>query len=367
MLDSVEKADFGLQNARMFQSGYILSRRDDLIWFIGLPFLAIGAALAMQHWLPAIAMASITLLITAPHHFVTWLRTYGIAEDRRRWKIRLIAGPAVLIALVAAGATWAPLTLALMAILWDHQHSVMQQYGFARIYDFKARTGGPLSNRFDLWLGWILYLNLLITAPLFTRFWVSELVRWNLTPSVELVQTIQLSSWLVAALFLAVYTGQTLRDLRAGYCVNPVKLLFISASYFLWYFTSWQTDSILVFGIAHRIMHGLQYIVIVYWYIRRKSLIDEEHRLTQAEQLVSPGRILRFVVACLIYAVAFQLLLGQPLERFGFGLVNFAGRIDLDNAYHVYAESVFSVVALTHYYFDSFIWKVREQSTQSGL
>lgn len=351
----------------MFQSGYILCRRDDLIWFIGLPFLAIGAALAMQHWLPAIALASVTLLITAPHHFVTWLRTYGITEERRRWKVRLIAGPVVLIGLVAAGAMWAPLTLALVAILWDHQHSIMQQYGFARIYDFKARTGGPLAPRFDLCLGWILYVNLLITAPLFTRFWVSELVRWKLPPSAELVQNVQHGSWLVTAVFVAVYSAQILRDMRAGYPANPVKFIFISASYFLWYFTAWQTDSILVFGIAHRVMHGLQYIVIVYWYIRRKSKAEVGHQPTQVEKLVSPGRIVRFLLACLVYAAAFQLLSGQPLERFGFGLVNFAGRIEYDRAYHVYAESVFSVVALTHYYFDSFIWKVREESVQGGL
>lgn len=352
----------------MFQTGYILSRRQDLIWFLTLPFLAIAAALLMQQWLPAIALASVTLLITAPHHFVTWLRTYGIDEEWKRWKTRLIVGPLVLIALVAAGVKWAPITLALIAILWDHQHSIMQQYGFARIYDFKAKTGGPRTAIFDLSLGWVLYLNLVITAPLFTRFWVGELVRWQLSPTAEFVRNIQLVSWTVAGLFLVAYVGHMIWGLRSGHRINPVKLFFISASYFLWYFTSWHTDSILVFGIAHRIMHGLQYIVMVYWYIRRKTQpTDDQPQQTQVSKLVSPGRIIRFMVACLIYAVAFQLLSGQPLERFGFGLVNFSARFSLDEAYHIYAESVFSIMALTHFYFDSFIWKVREQRTQDGL
>lgn len=351
----------------MFQTGYILSRRDDLIWFLTLPFLAVGIALFMQHWLPAIALASITLLITAPHHFVTWLRTYGIDGEWKRWKMRLIVGPLVLIALVAVGVKWAPVTLALIAILWDHQHSIMQQYGFARIYDFKAGTGGPLAAKFDLWLGWVLYLNLLLTSPLFTRYWVAQAVRWQLSPTADAVRGIQFGSWVITGIFAAVYIGHLIRDVRRGHSVNPMKLTFIGASYFLWYFTSWHTDSILVFGIAHRIMHGLQYIVMVYWYIRRKTNTEAGGPQTQVAKLVSPGRLIRFIVACLLYAVAFQLLSGQPLERFGFGLVNFSARLSLDVSYHVYAESVFSIMALTHFYFDSFIWKVREERTQDGL
>ncbi|HIE97912.1 MAG TPA: hypothetical protein EYG03_09640 [Planctomycetes bacterium] len=189
----------------------------------------------------------------------------------------------------------------------DHQHSIMQQYGFARIYDFKAKTGGPLAARFDLWLGWTLYLNLLITSPLFTRFWVAELVRWQMSPSVETVKSIQLASWAITGIFVVVYIGQMVRGHRHGYSINSVKLVFIGASYFLWYFTSWHTDSILVFGIAHRITHGLQYIVMVYWYIRRKTKPCGDDQQTQVSKLVSSGNIIRFLLACLLYAVAFQL------------------------------------------------------------
>jgi hypothetical protein len=351
----------------MFRSGYILSRRADVACFLMLPFAAIGLALITQHHLSAIALASVTLLITAPHHFVTWLRTYWISDEWRRWKIRLVVGPAVLLLLIVCGLQWAPVTLALVAILWDHQHSIMQQYGFARIYDFKAGTGGPRTGRSDLWLCWILYLNLGMTSPLFTRFWVTELGRWELMPSADLVRQIQAGSWGITGLFLAAYVFRLGRDLRKGYGVNPVKLVFLAASYFLWYFCSWHTDSILVFGIAHRIMHGVQYIVIVYWYIRRKTAASDETRPTLVGRLVSRGYVVRFLAACLVYAVLFQLISGQPLEWFGFGLVNFTDQFGSNKPRHVYAEAVFSVMALTHFYFDSFIWKVREAQTQDGL
>ena len=69
----------------MFQIGYILSRRGDLVWFIGLPFCAVLFALSSQLWLPAVALSSIALWITIPHHFATWVRTYGFSEDWKRW------------------------------------------------------------------------------------------------------------------------------------------------------------------------------------------------------------------------------------------------------------------------------------------
>ena len=350
----------------MLRTGYILCWRDDLIWFIVLPFVAIAVALASQAWLPAVALASITLCITAPHHFVTWLRTYGIAEERKRWKVRLILGPVVLFALLLAGMHWAPWTLFLAVIMWDHQHSIMQQYGFARIYDFKAGTGAPATGRFDLYLSWVLYINLFLTAPLFTKFWVRELYRWRLAISPEAVEAVHTCSWLATGLFLGIYGLHVVRSVRAGFPFNPFKLVFIASSFFLWYFTSWHTDSILVFGIAHRLMHGLQYIVIVYWYIRRKEDSQTERRDAVAG-LVRPGRIIAFVFACLVYAFLFQLISGQPLDRFGFGVVNFVGGLNYDEAYHVYAETVISLAAVTHYYFDSFIWKVRDRTTQGGL
>lgn len=350
----------------MLRTGYILRQQDDLIWFILLPFVAIAAALACQQWLPAVALASITLIITAPHHFVTWLRTYGIAEEWQRFKTRLILGPICLFLLILSGLKFAPWTLFLVIIMWDHQHSIMQQYGFARIYDFKAGTGTPSTARYDLFLGWILYINLFLTSPLFTKFWVRELFRWKIPVAASTVETIQLASWTLTTVFLVLYTLHVLRGIAAGYPVNPLKLVFLAASYFLWYFTSWHTDSILVFGIAHRLMHGLQYIVIVYWYIRRKEESKAEHP-DRVAVLVTPGHIAWFLVACVMYAFLFQLIAGQPLERFGFGVVNFVGQLNYDQAYHVYAETVVSLAALTHYYFDSFIWKVRDERTQGGL
>lgn len=360
----------------MWQTGFILNRRDDAIWFLGLPFVATAIALASNRWLPFVALASVTLWVTMPHQFASWLRAYGHFEDLKRWKLQLIVGPAVIFALALTGTLAAPLTLLLLIMVWDHQHSLMQQHGFGRIYDFKAGTGAPSTRRFDLALHWVLYGNMVLTAPLFTMIWVRELYRWNLPVSARSVQVLQAASWTVAGAYLVVYTGHVIGAVRRGYAVNPVKYAFLFASYFLWYFCAWATTSILAYGIAHRLMHGLQYIVIVFWFLRRKS--ETESSVDPATWLTGAGHAKMFIAACAGYAVFYQLILAQPWEEFGFGLIDFSGvyeaipefglsAMESGGAYQIFAAIMIDGLTLTHYYLDSFIWKVRDRSVQGGL
>lgn len=360
----------------MFRRGYILDWRGDLIWFLGLPFLAILAALASHQWLPAVAQASVGLWVTIPHHFATWLRTYGLPDDWRRWKTQLIVGPLVIGGLTIGGLVWAPLTLGLLTMLWDHQHSIMQQHGLARIYDFKAQAGSKTTPRFDLWLNWVLYVNMLITAPTFVNLWVRELYRWQLPVSAETVRGIQWASAAITAAYLLVYLGHVVGCWRAGCALNPLKYCFLGASYLLWYFTSWHTDSLIVFGIAHRLMHGLQYIVIVHSYVRRKTRSEEQP--TFSMRLARPGHIVGFVAMCAAYAVLYQLIVKNPLEEFGFGVVTLMQvyraipelgfeALTQSKGYDLFASLVISAAPLTHYYLDSFIWKVSDTKVQQGL
>ncbi|MFP6750974.1 MAG: hypothetical protein VB855_04820, partial [Pirellulaceae bacterium] len=320
---SIHPHDPDAGQARLFQIGYILSRRGDWIWFLALPLVALAAALGSQRWLPYVALASVNLWITIPHHFSTWFRTYGIHEDWQRFKQRLIVGPLVIFAVVFAGLQVAPITLLLVIILWDSQHSIMQQHGFGRIYDFKAGSGSPRTPRFDLALHWILFGNMFLNAPMFVTMWLRELYRLNLLIPVSAVRFIQLASWTVTAAYLAVYLVHVLVSIRRGYPLNPIKYLFIAASYFLWYTAAWHTASIMVFGIAHRLMHGLQYNVMVLHYVKRKSRGTANSSRFWLLRQLRAGNLLLFAVVGLLYALCFQLITLAPLDEFGFGLVHF--------------------------------------------
>ena len=335
-------------------------------------------ALGSQRWLPFVALASVNLWITIPHHFSTWFRTYGIAEDWQRFKDRLVIGPIVIFAAIFVALQVAPITLLLLIMLWDSQHSIMQQHGFGRIYDFKAGSGSPRTPRFDLCLHWILFGNMFLNAPLFVTMWLRALYRLNLTIPVNAIRTLQLVCWTVTAVYLVIYLVHVIRSVQRGYPLNPMKYLFIAASYFLWYFAAWHTASILVFGIAHRLMHGLQYNVMVLWYVKRKNKAQPTRSSFWIVRQLRAGNLLVFFVVGLVYAVCFQLAVQAPLDEFGFGLVHFADQYQaipehgikaMPNwlGYHMFAEALISTVAVVHYYFDSFIWKVRDKRIQEGL
>ena len=51
----------------------------------------------------------------------------------------------------------------------------------------------------------------------------------------------------------------------------------------------------------------------------------------------------------------------DSVKEFGFNAMTYG------KGYDLFAFSLIQAAALVHYYFDSFIWKVRDEQTQSGL
>lgn len=359
-----------------FRTGYILSRRADLGWFLLLPFAAVLIALGFQRWLPYVAVASISLWITIPHHYANWVRAYGMPDVWERYKEQLVIGPIVVLAFTLVGLNWAPITTLLLITAWDHQHSIMQQHGFARIYDVKAGAGLAATRRYDLALHCVLYGFMFLNAPVFRILWIRELHRMRIPVSVEFVEGLLMASWVVLVSYLLVYIWHISRTVGAGRPINPVKYAFIAASYFLWYYVGWHTQSILLWGVAHRVMHGVQYIVFVYAYMGNVA----ERGLSKPglwSRMVGPGKLKWFLLGGIAYAVLFQLIINRPLDEFSFGVVNFApypaikefgiSALDYSSAYALFAQMMIYAASLTHYYVDSFIWKVSDKKVQGGL
>jgi hypothetical protein len=348
------------QSSPLIRTGYIVDRRQDYVWFLGLPLAALAFALVSGQYLPGAALAAIALWVTIPHHFVTWLRIYGSPSEFARFKERFIWGPVLLIGFTYLLLHYAPLSLVLIVTLWDHQHSLMQQYGFARVYDFKAKTGAPSTAKFDLYFSWIFFVNMLVVSPLFSTLWVRMLHEWHVPISAAGVQTVHQISWTIAIVYGVVWLGHIAWTLSKGYALNPLKYAFLGVSYFLWYFTSFTTEYLLVYAVAHRIMHGVQYIVMVYYYNRHKVERGAGDS-TIINYVAKPGNIKAFLLMCAAYALVFHALSEGHVRDFGFGIVGFNTNFDL------FSYSLLSSFALIHYYYDAFIWKVRKKEVQEGL
>jgi hypothetical protein len=203
-------------------------------------------------------------------------------------------------------------------------------------------------------------------APLWSELWIAELYRWDLALPAATIQQIQTASWALLATYAVIYLGHVSLGLARGHRINPMKYLFLFSSYSLWYFVSWQ-DSVLVYAVAHRIMHGVQYILMVYWYVDRKV-----ERTGQTPRFLRHFTLPRFLALGLLYALVFQLAIGSGLADFSFGLVatlqaDGVLQYTPEQARGFYAATAINAAGACHYYFDSFIWKVRDARTQEGL
>lgn len=363
----------------MFRTGYITDFRGDLVWFLGLPFAALAVALVSQQWLSAVALASFVLWVNTPHTFSTIIRAYGLEEDRKRFSDRLIVGVVAICSLLYFGLTYFPITLLLLTTVWNHQHFMMQLHGFTRIYDFKAGAGSKATGHYDLFLNIILYFNMFVTAPLFTKYWVRELIRFGVPLTTYSVDTIQITSWLITGVYGLFYVSHALSCVRAGGTLNPVKYLFLATNYSVLYYLAYRTDSVLVHGIANVIMHGVQYFVIIYLYTERKVLASPERNrfLSWITGHGAWGPI-AFCGICVLYAVFAQYLIGRPLGEFGFGLWGIAEQygdvppagmegLSRKQGLDLYLAIIVTSPGLLHLYYDSFIWKVRDAKSQAGL
>jgi uncharacterized membrane protein len=130
---------------------WIISAREDLIWFIGsVASSYLLLVLYVSDVLPLIPMvAGWAILIDAPHVFGTLSRTYFDASE---WKTRkrlllgsllfFIVGP--LLVLLGFG-----LTFFFLAALWAYYHLVKQHYGFMVLYKKKNNDLASVDNALD--------------------------------------------------------------------------------------------------------------------------------------------------------------------------------------------------------------------------
>ena len=137
--------------ARAISLRWIISARDDLVWFIGsvvTSYVLFG--LYVSGVLPLVVMAAFwAIFIDAPHVFATFSRTYFDREERQN-RHRLLLGSLLFFALgpimVLAGAGF---LFFFFAALWAYYHLVKQHYGFMVLYKKKNGDLAKIDNVLD--------------------------------------------------------------------------------------------------------------------------------------------------------------------------------------------------------------------------
>ena len=339
--------------SRTLLTRWILNTRLDLALFVGTPVLIVPVLMAASQRFSSEDLFLIVSTFGAlGHHAPGLMRAYGDRQLFRRFWLRFTLVPIVTLTVFTAYSLQELPGVVLVLLFWGLWHFLMQTYGFARIYDARARSFDAVTRRLDLavCIGWS------GTCILFAPGRTAEFLSLALKSGLEFVLTIPLDTlrmlWLtgtVLATFL--FFINVLRKVRRGESVNLVKiLLFITTFSFFWVCAVNLTN--LLLGIAmFELFHDIQYLGIV-WMFNRNRVEKEPDVGLFTRFLFRPRRGLPAVYLALVLA---------------YGFIGFAAeRLTSESFQHV----LFAIVATSnvlHFYFDGFIWKIREPETGSAL
>lgn len=334
-------------------SPWILDRWRDLVLFVGTPVLLIPIFAAAQvRWSAQDIFLFVGAFGAMGHHLPGMIRAYGDRALFRRFRIRFVVAPIALVAVCVWASVFNILAIQLVALAWGIWHGMMQTYGFCRIYDAKAFGKAAARARTDLALCFAWFLTAVLLSPLRFRG-VLDLYYESGGPVVAPGVIVGLRYVLVVALALvtAVFAWRQWRDWSTARVGSPIKIVLLASSIGFWWYCNNGVQNILV-GIAlFEVFHDVQYLAIVWIYNRARVERDE-----------SIGGFMRFVFRRSGSLIG--VYVGLVLAYGSIALTT--GGVSVEIIKHVLIGIV-TASALLHFYYDGFIWKVRETQTRSML
>ncbi len=332
---------------------WILDSWRDLILYVGTPLVLLPAfALAQTRWSPQDIYLFVAAFGAMGHHLPGMIRAYGDRALFERFKYRFIFAPLFLLVVCTAFFWWDLKGILLIVFFWGVWHGLMQTYGFCRIYDAKTGTFDALTRRLDFAMCLIWFATAVALSPyrlsdtLETYYMCGgPFIPPSLLHSGQ--QFILLAALAVSVLFLLHFTRQWVGGQRP----NPVKVALLITSIAFWWYCNNLVSNILV-GIAlFEVFHDVQYLSLVWIYNRNR--VEKDSNI---------GGFMRFVFRR-----------SGSLVGLYVGLVFAYGSLSYINA-HLGIDTVKRILTgvvtastLLHFYYDGFIWKVRERSTRQSL
>ena len=334
---------------------WILDSWRDLILYVGTPLLIIPLfTLAQARWSAQEIYLFVAAFGAMGHHLPGMIRAYGDRALFERFRWRFIIAPIFLLAVCVGFYFWDIKTnpVVMIVFLWGVWHGMMQTYGFGRIYDAKTGSFAALTRRLDfatcgIWFAAGVILSPARMTDTLEGFYGCGLPFISPGGIHALQQTLLFAAVAVSILWLANYG----RMWVAGTRQNPVKLaLFITSVAFWWYCNNGVAN--ILAGIAlFEVFHDVQYLSLVWIYNRNRVEKDS-----------SIGGFMRFIFRR-----------SGSLIGLYVGLVFAYGSIGYLNS-HIGMETLTRLLTglvaasgLLHFYYDGFIWKVREKSTRQSL
>lgn len=317
------------------------AKTDAAIAYLWVPFSA-AAALAYRTPGALASVVALTLLISLIHQPLTLGLIYGDPAQFALARRVFTFFPFVLLAAVVAGRVISLTLVAVLAGLWNAEHTLMQRYGIARIYGRKAGEGSVATERAML-ISWLVFALCFAAADARTPKLLDK-VDLGATNE-EGIRILQgLRPWatgaaLIAGLVVVVSTIRWWRtEKRLGTRGFTPKRRYLAATAML--FVVMLVNPI-VGLIGYVGSHALEYFVIVHGALGRRYVGP------MGEPGGMVGRAVRSPLRATGFVVVYVGVIGIGLR-----LVQLRLEADLANV-------ILLTVGGMHVFFDGFIWKLR--------
>ena len=383
------------------KQNWVLSPVADLLFIIGTPLLAFAWAAVVFINFGTAMVVSIFVVFNVAHHMPTFIRIYGDRDLLARFRWSLLLGPVLPFSMAMLAVYYViradypinnVMCLGLILTVWDPWHFFMQHYGFMRIYDVNNRAPRKLASRMDM----VLCASWFLLVMLGAVHWMPDLLYdiqcnhgiplLHLFDSgvYEALQRVVLAAVVVSSVAYLVYLRWCAVQ---GFFISWAKLLLFVITFGVMYLTYMPNAIVQRFlpgwsfplGFAALgMVHVSQYLAIV-WKYNRSLAADEEHaRPGLFRKIFARGGLMvvfGYVAFCLAYGFVLSRAdaadpevigpVGDAPDRFGTVLPLVAVEWSKWIVGILIALSFTST--LLHYYYDGFIWKVRNKENQRYL
>ncbi|HEY6070545.1 MAG TPA: tetratricopeptide repeat protein [Chthoniobacterales bacterium] len=334
---------------------WILSSWRDLILYVGTPVLLIPLfTVAQARWSAQEIYLFVAAFGALGHHLPGMIRAYGDRALFERFKWRFIIAPIFLLAVCVGFYFWDIKSnpIVMIVFLWGVWHGMMQTYGFGRIYDAKIGSFATVTRRLDFAMCAVWFAAGVILSPARMTDTLEGLYGCGLPFIAPAgIHALQQTFWVAAIGVAILWLGNYIWMWSQGTRQNPVKLALFATSIAFWWYCNNGVANILA-GIAlFEVFHDVQYLSIVWIYNRNRVEKDS-----------SIGGFMRFIFRRSGSLIG--LYVGLVLAYGSIGYLN--SYLSMDTITRV-LTGIVAASGLLHFYYDGFIWKVREQSTRQSL
>jgi hypothetical protein len=332
---------------------WILGPRADLLLIVGSPILVIAAiTLARNIWSGA-AISAFVMVWAIGHHLPGMMRAYGDPALFRRFRVRFLIAPLVLLAACTfAFVTGVRSGVIAIAAIWGWWHYLMQAYGFARIYDSKVGSFAAPTRWLDqamclTWFSAAVVLNDNALYGFIEHFYNAGLA----VPSASVLGTLRsVVGASTAAITVSFFLNMSLRW-RAGEQPSWTKVALMATTFGCFWYSAATVTNIVVAYAFFELFHDIQYLTIVWAFNRGRAEKDKSLR----------GFTPWLFQARVLFIGLYLLMI------FGYGSLKYGSTLVTQDQLQRVLAAVFLTSTLLHYYFDGFIWKLREKENQHSL